>query len=289
MAIGGGANVAQQYLKAGLLDEFQIHVVPVLLGDGVRLFEDHLASAPGDVARARVSNRPRGSRTSDTAWSSDSISERRSRRARRRGPDRLSDRSYRTYARTMDSDRSDEQLVEALRRGDETAFRQLIDAYSASLMRVARGYVASRAVAEVSRFRAWQRARPPMRRRRWTPSASSPRTMTLAGALGVGADAWQTPEEGLLTTETRQLIVAACCRTAPVPRCEPPRDVLRRCLSRYGAFGLIPGSGAGWSSWTPCSRCGGSGSGPSNSFGGSGMSLSGSRSRAPARRRRSAL
>jgi dihydrofolate reductase len=61
-------------------------------------------------------------------------------------------------------------------------------------------------------------------------------------------------------------------------------------LSRYGAFGLIPGSGAGWSSWTPCSRCGGSGSGPSNSFGGSGMSLSGgSRSPAPARRRRSAL
>jgi dihydrofolate reductase len=31
--------VAQQYLKAGLLDELQIHVVPVLLGDGVRLLE----------------------------------------------------------------------------------------------------------------------------------------------------------------------------------------------------------------------------------------------------------
>jgi hypothetical protein len=41
----------------------------------------------------------------------------------------------------MDSDRSDEQSVEAMRRGDETAFRQLIDAYSAPLMRVARGYV----------------------------------------------------------------------------------------------------------------------------------------------------
>ncbi len=59
VAIGGGANVAQQYLKAGLLDEFQIHVVPVLLGDGVRL-EDHLASAPGDVARARVVESPTG-------------------------------------------------------------------------------------------------------------------------------------------------------------------------------------------------------------------------------------
>ena len=35
----GGANVARQYLDAGLLDEFQVHVAPILLGDGVRLFE----------------------------------------------------------------------------------------------------------------------------------------------------------------------------------------------------------------------------------------------------------
>ena len=39
VAVGGGASVAQQYLNAGLLDEFQLHVVPVLLGDGVRLFD----------------------------------------------------------------------------------------------------------------------------------------------------------------------------------------------------------------------------------------------------------
>jgi dihydrofolate reductase len=32
--LGGGANVCQQYLKAGLIDEMEIHVVPVLLGDG---------------------------------------------------------------------------------------------------------------------------------------------------------------------------------------------------------------------------------------------------------------
>jgi dihydrofolate reductase len=38
--VGGGADVAQQYLRAGLLDELQIHVVPLLLGGGVRLFED---------------------------------------------------------------------------------------------------------------------------------------------------------------------------------------------------------------------------------------------------------
>jgi dihydrofolate reductase len=36
--IGGGANTVQQYLEAGLLDELQIHLVPVLLGGGTRLF-----------------------------------------------------------------------------------------------------------------------------------------------------------------------------------------------------------------------------------------------------------
>jgi dihydrofolate reductase len=40
VALGGGANVAQQFLKAGLIDEMTIHLVPVLLGDGARLFDD---------------------------------------------------------------------------------------------------------------------------------------------------------------------------------------------------------------------------------------------------------
>jgi dihydrofolate reductase len=40
VALAGGASVAQQYLRAGLLDEIQIHVVPLLLRDGVRLFDD---------------------------------------------------------------------------------------------------------------------------------------------------------------------------------------------------------------------------------------------------------
>jgi dihydrofolate reductase len=44
VALGGGANVAQQYLKAGLIDEMQIHLVPILLGDGARLL-DHLEDA----------------------------------------------------------------------------------------------------------------------------------------------------------------------------------------------------------------------------------------------------
>ncbi len=40
VSVAGGANVAQQYLEAGLLDELQIHLVPLLLGGGVRLFEN---------------------------------------------------------------------------------------------------------------------------------------------------------------------------------------------------------------------------------------------------------
>jgi dihydrofolate reductase len=34
-----GANVAQQFLKRGLIDEISLHVVPVLFGSGTRLFE----------------------------------------------------------------------------------------------------------------------------------------------------------------------------------------------------------------------------------------------------------
>jgi dihydrofolate reductase len=60
VALSGGASVAQQYLRAGLLDELQLHVVPVLLGDGVRLFEDHLAGAPAAVECTRVLESPTG-------------------------------------------------------------------------------------------------------------------------------------------------------------------------------------------------------------------------------------
>ena len=35
--IGGGANTIQQYLAAGLVDEFGLHIAPVLLGSGERL------------------------------------------------------------------------------------------------------------------------------------------------------------------------------------------------------------------------------------------------------------
>jgi dihydrofolate reductase len=39
VALAGGADVARQYLGAGLVDEMEIHLVPTLLGRGERLFE----------------------------------------------------------------------------------------------------------------------------------------------------------------------------------------------------------------------------------------------------------
>jgi dihydrofolate reductase len=40
VVLGGGASVAQQYLAAGLLDEVQINLVPMLLGGGERLLDN---------------------------------------------------------------------------------------------------------------------------------------------------------------------------------------------------------------------------------------------------------
>ncbi|HET9587458.1 MAG TPA: dihydrofolate reductase family protein, partial [Anaerolineales bacterium] len=40
IVLNGGANAAQQYLKAGLLDEINLHLVHVLLGEGIPLFEN---------------------------------------------------------------------------------------------------------------------------------------------------------------------------------------------------------------------------------------------------------
>jgi dihydrofolate reductase len=49
VSLGGGASAAQQYLRAGLVDEMEIHVVPLLLGGGSRLFE-HLEGGPEGYA-----------------------------------------------------------------------------------------------------------------------------------------------------------------------------------------------------------------------------------------------
>lgn len=39
VALSGGARAAQQYVAAGLVDEMDLHVVPILLGAGERLFD----------------------------------------------------------------------------------------------------------------------------------------------------------------------------------------------------------------------------------------------------------
>jgi dihydrofolate reductase len=39
VAIAGGAATVNQYLAAGLVDELRLHVAPVVLGQGERLFE----------------------------------------------------------------------------------------------------------------------------------------------------------------------------------------------------------------------------------------------------------
>jgi dihydrofolate reductase len=40
VGLWGGAQVINQYLAAGLLDELELHIVPILLGGGARLFDD---------------------------------------------------------------------------------------------------------------------------------------------------------------------------------------------------------------------------------------------------------
>ena len=53
----GAASVTQQCLRAGLLDEIYIDLVPVLLGGGVRLF-DHLGPEPVELECLRVIQAP---------------------------------------------------------------------------------------------------------------------------------------------------------------------------------------------------------------------------------------
>jgi dihydrofolate reductase len=48
-----GSSIAQRALTAGLLDELEIHLIPVLLGDGRRLFE-HLGTEQRELERIRV-------------------------------------------------------------------------------------------------------------------------------------------------------------------------------------------------------------------------------------------
>jgi dihydrofolate reductase len=55
--VAGGADAIQQSFRAGLLDELQIHLVPVLLGDGVRLL-DNLGATQAGLELDRVVDSP---------------------------------------------------------------------------------------------------------------------------------------------------------------------------------------------------------------------------------------
>jgi hypothetical protein len=48
-----GAGITQRALKAGLLDELEIHLIPILMGEGRRLFE-HLGVEQRELERVRV-------------------------------------------------------------------------------------------------------------------------------------------------------------------------------------------------------------------------------------------
>jgi dihydrofolate reductase len=49
----GSASLAGQCLQAGLLDEIQLHLVPLLLGQGIRLF-DHIGITPIQLEPVQV-------------------------------------------------------------------------------------------------------------------------------------------------------------------------------------------------------------------------------------------
>jgi dihydrofolate reductase len=57
IVLNGGANAAQQYLKAGLLDEIDLHLVHVLLGEGIPLF-GNIGTEPIKLEKIRVIEAP---------------------------------------------------------------------------------------------------------------------------------------------------------------------------------------------------------------------------------------
>jgi dihydrofolate reductase len=57
VGIAGGAEAIQQYLAAGLVDDFMLHVAPMLLGEGTRLFDDAAIGEQG-IERTEVVEGP---------------------------------------------------------------------------------------------------------------------------------------------------------------------------------------------------------------------------------------
>jgi dihydrofolate reductase len=57
ISVAGGADTIQQFISAGLLDELEVHLVPVLLSEGINLFE-HLGTELIELERTRVVESP---------------------------------------------------------------------------------------------------------------------------------------------------------------------------------------------------------------------------------------
>ena len=156
----------------------------------------------------------------------------------------------------------DRDVIDALRRGDEAAFRALLDLHSPALLRVAMSYVPSRAVAEEvvqetwiavirgidgfegrSSLKTWIftiltniASRGGGRERRSTPFSALAREEEGGGPSvdpdrflpsdhdrypnhwAVAPTRWPTPEEGLLSGETRQVILSAIDALPPAQR-----------------------------------------------------------------------
>jgi RNA polymerase sigma-70 factor (ECF subfamily) len=152
----------------------------------------------------------------------------------------------------------DEELVEAIRRGDEGAFAAMVDAYSPGLLRMARMFVRDRAVAEeivqetwlavlrgIDRFEGRSSLRTWIYRilmntaktRGQREARSLPFSAVVradepvvdpdrflgpdhrwAGGWSLGPSEWPTPEEELLSGETREVILDAIERLPEAQR-----------------------------------------------------------------------
>lgn len=57
VSVAGGANIIQQFFTAGLIDEIQVHIVPILLSKGRRLFQ-YIGGQPIQLERIRAVGSP---------------------------------------------------------------------------------------------------------------------------------------------------------------------------------------------------------------------------------------
>jgi RNA polymerase sigma-70 factor (ECF subfamily) len=156
----------------------------------------------------------------------------------------------------MRSESSDQRLVEAIKRGDEQAFMALVERHHASLLRIARMYVPTGEIAEdvvqetwlavlngIGRFegrsslKTWiysiliniAKTRGQRERRSipfssaaavepGEPAVDPDRFLASTGGWALGPAPWETPEESLLSGETRDLILRTIEQLPPAQK-----------------------------------------------------------------------